>query len=237
MGTPATRPPAPAEVMPRLEFRYPWSPGLISVVWPSRQREAMALEGLATLRSLAAVPCAVEYGVAYDADDPATGEWAHREGLFTWQASRRLGWAGHAEYSGRLWERARGEWVLCWGDDGRMLTEGWDDQLRQQPPGVAWLGGHPRDHNTFPAAHRLALQAIGEFLPSPHIDTWLTDVAQAAGCLRPTNIRITEDRYDLTGNNLDQVWREGSVNAYQGDQYASLAPERARHAARLAAAL
>jgi len=76
-----------------------------------------------------------------------------------------------------------------------------------------------------------------EQLPSPHIDTWLTDVARSAGCLYPAPIRIAEDRYDLTGNNLDQVWREGSVNAYQGDEYLTFDAERGRHAARVAAAL
>jgi len=199
----------------------------------------MAREGLISLASQADRPSLVEYGIAADADDPATAAWARRHGFFVVVYPRRLGWAGHGAYMAGLWEASAGEWVLCWGDDGRMATPGWDEQVRRADPGVLWLGGHPREHNVFPAVHRAVLEAIGEHLPSPHIDTWLTEVATEAGCLQPTDIRIWEDRFDLTGNNLDDVWREGSVNAYRGEEYASPPMKilRGEHAARVAAAL
>lgn len=200
----------------------------------------MASMALASLKRTARDPALAEYGVAFDADDPATGKWAADHGVFTAEFGQRLGWAGHNEYSAALFERSRGEWVLSWGDDGIMLTSGWDAVIRRQPPGVCYLYGHPTGHNVFPAVHRSVLEAIGTVLPSPHQDTWLTDVAEAAGCLhRLPGVRIMEDRFDLTGNNRDAIWEQGSIHAYQNAEYYSepMAALRAEHAARVKAAL
>jgi hypothetical protein len=222
-----------------LKFSHAPVPGLISVVWPSRQRTAMAAKALRSLSRLAADPSRVEYGVAYDADDPGTGEWAAANRVFAEEFPERLGWAGHAEYSARLFERSWGEWILSWGDDGIMLTRWWDKLIRSASPGVLYLGGHPTGHNVFPAVHRSVLEAIGTVLPSPHQDTWLTEVAQQASCLQRIDVRIMEDRFDLTGNNDDAVWREGSIHAYRNAEYFSspMAAIRAEHAQRVRAAL
>lgn len=226
--------------MRALEFECEPLPGMISVVWPSRQRTEMATAALASLRRTARDESLVEYGVAYDADDPDTGKWAADAGVFAEEFPQRLGWAGHNAYSARLFERSRGEWILSWGDDGIMLSGGWDAWIRRQPPGVCYLGGHPTGHNVFPAVHRKVLEAIGTVLPSPHQDTWLTDVAAAAVCLyRLDQVRIMEDRFDLTGNNRDEVWESGSIHAYRNAEYfsAPMAALRAEHARRVKAAL
>jgi hypothetical protein len=223
-----------------LKFSHDPVPGMISVVWPSRHRTQMAAAALRSLQSLAADPARVEYGVAYDADDPDTGKWAAAAGVFTEEFPERLGWAGHATYSAALFEQSRGEWILSWGDDGIMLSRGWDAWIRRTPPGVCYLAGHPTGHNTFPAVHRSVLEAIGTVLPSPHQDTWLTDVAGAAGCLyRLDQVRIMEDRFDLTGNNRDAIWEEGSIHAYRNAEYfsAPMAEIRAEHVRRVKAAL
>lgn len=225
--------------MRRLEFARAPVPGMISVVWPSRHRTEMAAAALASLCRAAARPDLTEYGVAYDADDPDTGQWAAQNGVYTWESPQRLGWAGHNEYSARLFEASAGEWILSWGDDGIMLTAGWDEAIRRAAPGVCYLGGHPTGHNVFPAVHRSVLAAIGTVLPSPHQDTWLTDVAADAGCLHRTGIRIMEDRYDLTGNNRDEIWEQGSIHAYQTAEYYSppMMELRKEHAGRVRQAL
>ncbi len=222
-----------------LRFAHDPIPGLITVAWPSRRRTHMAAAALRSLQSLAMEPGRIEYGVAYDADDPDTGKWAAEAGAFAVEFPERLGWAGHAAYSAALFEQSRGEWILSWGDDGIMLTRGWDTWIRRAPPGVCYLGGHPTGHNVFPAVHRSVLEAIGTVLPSPHQDTWLTEVAAAAGCLHRVPVQIMEDRPDLTGNNRDAVWEEGSIHAYRRAEYFSspMAAARAGHAARVKAAL
>lgn len=50
-------------------------------------------------------------------------------------------------------------------------------------------------------------------------------------------VHTREDRFDLTGNNRDDVWQQGSVNVYEPalDEYHSpkMVALRAEHAARM----
>lgn len=173
----------------------------------------MATVALESLRRLASRPDLVEYWVAYDPDDPETGEWAAGHDVCSWQAPYRFGWAGHGKYTMRLAELCQGEWLMSWGDDARMLTPGWDEAIRNCRPGVLYLRGDVRD-NTFPVVHRRVLTAMGD-LPSPFVDSWITKVGMAANCLQMTAIKVMEDRFDLTGRNNDEVWREGSIHRYE----------------------
>jgi hypothetical protein len=222
-----------------LDFRRDMVPGLISVMWPSRQRERMAKEALASLRDLAAEPDRLEIGIAFDDDDPQTGEWAAAQDFFTWRTPR-LGWRGLGTYFGRLSELSAGEWLVWWGDDGRMLTKGWDTVLREQQPGIPYLHGEVFD-NVYPVIHRRALAGIGEVLPVPFVDSWLTEVGKWADCLDFVPISMLEDRFDLTGRNRDQVWEEGSIHAYgpEWDTYCSppMWARRQEHAWKVKAAL
>jgi hypothetical protein len=161
-------------------------PELISVLWPSRHRQFMAEEAWLQLKLRAAREGMLEFGIAYDPDDPGTGRWARNRGFFTWEAPHRLGWAGHATYTARLAEQCSGEWILSWGDDGLMQTEQWDDIVRACPVGVLHnkaVAGPKllRGMNPYPVVHRRVWEAVGEVLPSPHQDTWWTDVASEAG--------------------------------------------------------
>jgi hypothetical protein len=221
-----------------LDFRREMVPGLISVVWPSRHRIRMAAEALDSVRDSAVRLDGIEFGVAYDGDDPRTGDLAAKRGCFTYRSAQRLGWTGLATYFARLSEQSRGEWLVWWGDDGRMLTPGWDEIVRKQKPGILYLKGEAFD-NVYPVVHRSVLEAIGEVLPSPLVDTWLTEVGKWADCLWPVPILTLEDRFDLTGNNRDQVWEEGSIHAYDFDAYcaAPMWHRRLKHASQVRKAL
>src|SRR5712691_11403727 len=103
----------------------------------------MASEAIASLRDKATGE--LEFGIAFDADDPDTGAWAAAEGFAIWASPQRLGWKGLATYYARISELCSGEWLVWWGDDGRMLTDGWDATVREQEPGVLYLRGQASD--------------------------------------------------------------------------------------------
>ena len=215
-------------------------PGMVSVVFPSRGRSDTLLpKAFNTLQELADNPDLVEYGVAHDPDDPDTGDVARSYGAWVYVSPTRLGWAGNKTYFAKLFERSVGEWMVPWGDDGLMLTPGWDTLIRNSPRGVLHLQGGVAGHNVFPAVHRDVLKAIGEHCPSPHQDTWLTEVAEEAGVLHSVDIRILEDRFDVTGNNRDKTWEEGSIHAYRSSEYYTpvMAAHRSRHAVKVREAL
>ncbi len=200
-------------------------PGMISVLMPSRHRSAMLAASVASLREHASRPDLLELLVAHDPDDPQTGDHARELGAeLVWQAPQRYGYAHSARYYAALIGHARGEWCLpSWGDDGLMLTDGWDDIVRVQPvPSVLYTtGGDRRGNNCFPVVHMDVFEATGRFCDLPAIDTWYDDVGKLAGIWRGPDppIVLMQDRYDITGRNRDQTYLEGRSGYRAADYY------------------
>lgn len=214
--------------------------GVISVPLPSRRRPRMLTASIRSLRDHATRPDLLEFLVAHDRDDPLT----RRTALtlladVIWEAPRRFGYAESAHYYAGLIDRASGEWLLpTWGDDGLMQTDGWDDIIRAQPPGsVVWVDGNIPEWTCYPAVHADVLAVLGHICDLPALDTWLQYAGHDAGILaRPDpGIYVLQDRYDLTGNNGDETWREAQTGhrpeEFFGERYALA---RKMDAARLA---
>lgn len=202
----------PISVKPTSERR----PGMISVLMPSRHRPTMLAASVRSLRERATRPDLLELLVAHDPDDQQTGEHARQLGAeVVWQAPERYGYPGSARYYAALIGHARGEWCLpSWGDDGLMRTDGWDDIVRAQPPPsvLYTTGGDKWGNNCFPVVHMDVFVATGRFCDIPPIDTWYDEVGKLAGIWRTPDppIVLEQDRYDLTGNNHDRTYIEGS---------------------------
>jgi hypothetical protein len=214
----------PLRVRPAGERR----PGVISVTLPSRRRPRMLAASVMSLRGCAVEPDLLEFLVACDPDDPGTGRLARRLGAAVWQAPQRFGYAESARYYAALLERASGEWCLpTWGDDGLMRTPGWDAIVRAQRPSVLWVDGNVGGLTCFPIVHMDVLAALGRLCPLPALDSWFEYVARDAGILvRPDPpIYVLQDRFDLTGRNGDETYREGRAG-YRQDEFAD-----ARHTA------
>lgn len=195
----------------------------ISALIPSRNRGELLLKSIGTLRDNAEEPENIEFIVAHDDDDLGT-----REAITPFpdiscvNSGPRRGWKGLHLYYADLIAAAYGEWMLMWCDDGLMHTKGWDTIVRQQKPGVLHLQGGPAgNHNVYPVVHYKVIEGVEYVIPSPHTDTWWTEVAAGAGCLYQVPIQITEDRYNETGNNNDQTFREGSIHQYRQQEYYS----------------
>lgn len=200
--------------------------GMISVLLPSRRRPQMLEASIRSLRERAADLDRLEILLAHDPDDPPTRTHAHALGVdYVWGAPERYGYAGSAHYYAHLLEVAVGEWILpSWGDDGIMLTDEWDDIVRaQRAPSILYTTGGDRwGNNCFPIVHADIFLATQRFPDLPAIDTWYDDV----GKLSMTRIEpdppvvLMQDRYDLTGNNDDETYREGRTG-YRGAEYYS----------------
>jgi hypothetical protein len=198
-------------------------PGVISVLLPSRHRPAMLTASIASLRENAAHPELLEILIAHDPDDPETAQTAKVLGAdVTWEAPERYGYAGLAHYVAALLNQATGEWCLpTWGDDGLMQTLGWDDIVRAQPScTVIYPDDNVIDWVCFPIVHMDVFCVLGRLCPLPATDSWYEFVARDAGiAVRPDRgIYILQDRFDLTGRNNDEVFRE-SRSGYRGAEF------------------
>ncbi len=195
----------------------PW----ISVLLPSRHRPESLRESVASLLDLAQEPGRVEVLVAADPDDPATKQAVISVAARCWVAPERFGYHRFHEYINRLADLAQGDWLFLWNDDARMLTEGWDARIREAPAGVLW----PRHNdspflNVFPVVHRRFVELTGHFSLSNHADSWVQDVAQAAGIHHRIDVEALHDRHDLTGGHDDEVYREAR-EGYRTSEYHS----------------
>jgi glycosyltransferase involved in cell wall biosynthesis len=203
----------------------------ISVLIPTRKRGELLLKSIATLRDNAQAPWQIEFLVAYDNDDSETPRAIKGHDDITGiNVGERRGWAGLHLYYADLISYATTDWYLMWCDDGLMHTPNWDVIARAQKPGVLHLQGGPaNNHNVYPIVHRKVVEGVKYVIPSPHTDTWWTEIAAGAGCLYQVPIRITEDRFNETGNNNDQTYKEGSVHQYRQPEYYSAAFLDQRH--------
>lgn len=192
---------------------------MISVLLPSRGRPESLAASVDSLRSLAHGSKDIEVLVAADDDDPPTARAARHLGAQV-VVSPRFGYDRLHIYVNTLARRARGEWLLLWNDDARMLTTGWDQRVTECAPAVLWPAHNGSPYlNVFPMVHRSIVEALGHFSLSPHCDSWMQDVAEAVGIHRHIDVAVLHDRFDLTGAHNDQTWREAQAGYRTADYH------------------
>jgi len=185
----------------------------VSVLLPSRRREALLRESVASLAATAAHPEQVEVLIAADPDDPATQGFtiAAPPTVRVLTAPQRWGRGWVHEYYNWLALQATGHWLLIFNDDAVMETPGWDKILCEQEPGIVVVGSNHGDH-MFVAAPAAWVQAAGHMSPTPDLDNFLFEVGQRAGRLQRPELRVFHSPYYLTGANNDANYQEGCAD-------------------------
>jgi Glycosyl transferase family 2 len=191
---------------------------IASALLPSRNRPDLLRRSIRSLFLMADRPVQIEVLVAADPDDPFTWAVAEEERASLYVAPERWGYQNLHMYFNMLAEHAQGDWLMLWNDDATMQTAGWDQEMNHKSIGILALHGNHEPFNAFPAVHRLLYEAMGHFSLSNHNDSWLHDVALGAGCLIDTRIHVYHDRYDLTGNNRDEIYQASSTG-YRTQEY------------------
>jgi len=195
---------------------------VISVLLPSRGRPAALAASVDSLKRLAARPEGVEILIAADPDDPPTWQAAQNEcrDASLWIASERHGYHQLHAYVNQLAGQARGEWLMLWNDDARMLTPGWDDLVHQQPTGVLWPQSNDvAGCNTFPIWPTAWTRELGYVSLSPHCDSWIQHLGTELGLHDRIPVEILHDRADLTGGHDDQTRAESQAGYRTADYH------------------
>lgn len=191
---------------------------MISVLLPSRNRIRLLDRSVWSLRNSASSAKSFEVLVAADEDDDPTAEEARVLGC-TVIRTERFGWSGMHHYMNALADIAQGEWLMLWNDDAVMQSTGWDQVIHRSPPGVLHMNtNHIPELNVFPVVSTKIIRAMGHFSLSPHCDSWVFDAATEAGCVVRIDVDALHDRFDMTGNNDDSVYRH-SQSSYQSSAY------------------
>lgn len=185
---------------------------------PTRGRTTSLQTSLTTLVQCADDPQSLQILLAFDDDDTESFEWflEHTSPVLDaagveYQALgfKRLGYIRLNEYLNELARHATGEWLLFWGDDAVMHTQGWDQRIREvQKFHVLRMPTHNQHpYAIFPIVPRAWFELFGYLSPHQLTDSWVSQVAYILDIMLDIAVEITHDRFDLTGNNNDETYK------------------------------
>jgi len=191
----------------------------ISILLPTRGRTDMLRRSLFSLVDQADDASRIEFRLAFDDDDMVSAEWfehhiaPHLDDLgavYTSFAFPRLGYTRLNEYINALAKDALGRWLFFWGDDGIMHTKGWDTKIAEvwdfRVLRIPTHNCHP--YAIWPIIPKQWFDIIGHFSPHSLSDSWVSQIAFMLDIMHNLEIEATHDRFDLTGNNHDNTFKQ-----------------------------
>lgn len=199
----------------------------ISILLPTRGRTQQLFNSINSLIINADEPAAIEWLFGFDSDDTETYQWfednvipliEESEGVYTCLQFEPLGYERLNEYVNALAARAEGNWFVFWNDDAVMETKGWDTVINSYT-GQFCLQAfdthnlHP--YSIFPIVPKEWFELIGHLSLHQLNDAWLSQIAWILDIMQRIDVKVTHDRYDLTGNNNDSTYRQRKI--YEGN--------------------
>lgn len=194
---------------------------LVSVLLPTRKRTQLVHRSVQSLLSLSSCTANVEIIVAYDDDDSESHSYFHgtewtkfiqaHGAKFQVLKCPRWGYQQLNLYYTAMARRAHGQWLFIWNDDTVMLSQNWDQEIQQNSDFVGML--HMTTENfkpsltLFPLIPRVWLELFGEISLHQLNDSWIQDICHEAGAVKTLSSTLFHDRFDVTGNNLDETFQ------------------------------
>lgn len=138
----------------------------------------------------------------------------------------RYHYKGLHHYINELCEQASGYWLWLWNDDVIMETQDWDVILNKYHGKFNLL--NPNSNHgmiVFPIVPKRWVDITGHFSLSRHNDTWVEHIAYELEIIKNIKIYVTHDRFDLTGNNNDEVFQDAKAQ-YAAQEFYDMKPQR-----------
>jgi hypothetical protein len=167
--------------------------------------------------------------IAFDEDDPVGMD--HFTNTIQDELDRRnvnwealvfepMGYIRLNEYVNELARKCDAKWFMFWNDDAMMETTNWDEEILKYNDQFKILAVHThKEHpySIFPIVPRGWLDLFDYLSPHQMSDAWISQVAYMLDILERIPVWVTHDRFDLTGNNHDETYKnrpqlEGNPN-------------------------
>ena len=197
---------------------------LVSVIIPSRNRFETLVESIVSVYETADDPSRVEVLVRFDADDENSVSRISelpfdKIDIRVIVGQRLRGYIDLNKYINECCSIGRGDFLFLFNDDSKIVTKGWDTELKKFSGQTVVLNPDTFDdaqiYNTFPIISRNIYDLVGHFSLQAHNDTWVSEVGKMVGIEKHIAIEIFHDRPEndkFTGNEervLDDItWRE-----------------------------
>ena len=192
----------------------------IAVILPTRGRTAALTRSLVGLLEKAADLDSIQVLLGLDNDD-AVGIEHFQESLqpqlddmdvaYTAMTFEPMGYSRLNEYINTLSRESSADWIFFWNDDAIMESQAWDLEIVKHTGEFKLLAVHTHnDHpySIFPILPKEWLDVIGHLSLHSMTDAWLSQIAYCVDIWERIDVHVVHDRADLTGNNLDQTYKQ-----------------------------
>lgn len=191
----------------------------IAILLPTRGRTDALTRSVSSLIDHATNPNEIKIMLGFDEDDTKGLEhfekelqpWLEKQDInYTASLFEPIGYGRLNEYVNALAAGVNADWYCFWNDDAVMETDGWDRAIVEHTGEFKILAVHThKDHpySIFPIVPRAWLDGIGHLSPHPLTDAWVSQQAYMLDVWQRIEVYVTHDRYDLTGNNNDETYK------------------------------
>ena len=200
----------------------------ISILLPTRARTHALFKSVSSLLEHAQDPSTVQFLFAFDNDDEKSSQWCVENIIPRLQEAGcqykvlswpRMGYEKLNRYVNNLAKFADGNWLVFWNDDALMDYPGWDREIASVDEFCiqAFDTHNKHPYSIFPIVPREWYEWLGHLSKHQLSDAYISQIAWMMGIMKRTDIKVTHDRYDLTGNNNDDIYHnrpmlEGNPN-------------------------
>jgi hypothetical protein len=223
----------------------------IAVLLATRGRTELLTRSLRSLIDLAHDVNRIQFMLAFDQDDTVGVEyftktvqpWLDQQNIrYRAELFEPMGYVNLHKYNNALAQHTNSNWLVIWNDDAVMQTPDWDQVIASHTGQFQLLAFHThRDHpySIFPIVPREWYDVLGYISPHPTQDGWVSQQAYMLDIWQRIPVHVLHDRYDLTGNNADETFRnrpmlEGKPSDPRDFHSHDMIALRHRDAARLA---
>ena len=96
------------------------------------------------------------------------------------------------------------KWLWMWNDETLMQSQGWDKIIRPHLNKFQLI--FPQNNSCFHLCPQKLTQLIGCYAPTTSCDSWQGKLATDLDIVKWIDIDLLHDRFDITGNNLDDTY-------------------------------
>jgi hypothetical protein len=156
--------------------------------------------------------------------------------------TERYGYIALNRYYNIMARMAEADWLMMWGDDAIMETDGWDQHIAKKTGEFKVLSvlthkEHP--YSIFPIVPRMWVRLLGVMSTHQVVDAETSQMAYLLDIFERIPVYVTHDRFDLTGNNKDatydeRVYLEHNVNDPRDFRHPNNTTKRIQNIERLA---
>lgn len=201
----------------------------ISILLPSRGRTQQLARSVTSLINHADHPESIEWLLAFDSDDTASSEYfidniapliEDKGGHYTCFVFEPMGYGRLNHYLNGLAPNAQAPWWVFWNDDAVMLDDHWDTVISSHGDRFcvqAFDTHRQHPYSIFPIVPKAWYDVLGHLSQHPLNDAYISQIAWMMDIMVRLDIRVDHQRFDLTGENLDDTYRARDLRQLEGN--------------------